>query len=294
MALQSSGPISLNEIHIEAGGTSGTICTINDSDIRGLISKDSGVQMSFNEWYGAGVDMEGFYALTEDQKYWTGSVYAPGQVYKQSASAPVFPEMGATDASNVGDFFAFGYVIAASFAGANRLTSYNLEDNNLNTLTNLSGSPVTASVSEVRAADANRTALGYSAQNDIVADTTGFLNYFSEVFTVFNVANSSKSSYTTLTDHLFSSGTTASISNVSKHDVFILYCYARSSFSTISETSSLLNVSPDDDEAFFDKNSNNDENVCAALVYATADGTLSFSSTATFSTTNFFYVFQIS
>lgn len=243
---------------------------------------------------GAGGDMAGFYTLTEDQKYWTGSVYAPGQVYKQSASAPVFPQMGATDTSNIGDFLAFGYVIAASSFGASRLTSYNLEDNSANTLTNLSGSPVTASVSEARAADANRTGLGYSAQNDISASTSGFSNYFSEVFTVFNVANSSKSSYTTLTAHLFSSGTTASISNVSKHDVFIMYCYARSSFSTISETSSLLNASLDDNVAFFDKNNANDENVCAALVYAESAGTLSFSTTSSFSTTNFFYVFQIS
>ena len=53
MALPLSGPISLNEIHIEAGGTSGTQAGINDSDIRGLISKGSGVQMSFSEWYGA-------------------------------------------------------------------------------------------------------------------------------------------------------------------------------------------------------------------------------------------------
>ena len=53
MALQSSGAISLNEIHIEAGGSTGSNCTINDSDIRGLISKSSGATMSFNEWYGA-------------------------------------------------------------------------------------------------------------------------------------------------------------------------------------------------------------------------------------------------
>lgn len=53
MALQSSGPISLNDIHVEAGGGSGTTATINDSDIRGLIGKGSGVQMSFSEWYGA-------------------------------------------------------------------------------------------------------------------------------------------------------------------------------------------------------------------------------------------------
>lgn len=53
MALQTSGTISLNDIHIEAGGSSGTNASINDVDIRGLISKASGATMSFNEWYGA-------------------------------------------------------------------------------------------------------------------------------------------------------------------------------------------------------------------------------------------------
>jgi len=53
MALQTSGQISLNDIHVEAGGSSGSLCEINDSDIRGLISKSSGAQMSFSEWYGA-------------------------------------------------------------------------------------------------------------------------------------------------------------------------------------------------------------------------------------------------
>tara|TARA_B100001057_G_scaffold96585_1_gene93197 strand:+ start:31 stop:528 length:498 start_codon:yes stop_codon:yes gene_type:complete len=53
MALPSSGAISLNQMHVEAGGSSGTQCSLNDSDIRGLISKGSGSQMSFSEWYGA-------------------------------------------------------------------------------------------------------------------------------------------------------------------------------------------------------------------------------------------------
>lgn len=53
MALQTSGAISLNQIHIEAGGSSGTQASLNDSDIRGLIGKASGAQMSFSEWYGA-------------------------------------------------------------------------------------------------------------------------------------------------------------------------------------------------------------------------------------------------
>lgn len=53
MALTTSGQIDLNAMHVEAGGTSGTECTVNDTDIRGMISKASGAQMGFNEWYGA-------------------------------------------------------------------------------------------------------------------------------------------------------------------------------------------------------------------------------------------------
>ena len=53
MALQSSGAISLNEIHIEAQGSSGTQVSINDADVRDLISKAAGAQNAFSEYYGA-------------------------------------------------------------------------------------------------------------------------------------------------------------------------------------------------------------------------------------------------
>ena len=52
MALPSSGAISLNQMHTEVGGSSGTTASINDSDIRGLANKSSGAQMSFNEFHG--------------------------------------------------------------------------------------------------------------------------------------------------------------------------------------------------------------------------------------------------
>jgi len=298
MALQSSGPISLNEIHIEAGGTSGTICTINDSDIRGLISKASGAQMSFNEWYGAsaGGDMSGFYVLTDEQDFLVGiSTYAPGQVYRQSGSAPSHPQMSSSGATT-GDHIAFGAAFAVNSTGANRLNSYSLERETSpgGALTNFSGSPVTNQGGEARAGYCSfGTNDDHSAVNVISANTTDSLNFFSEIFTVFNVANSSKSSYTTLTGHLYTSGTTASISNVSKHDVFILYFYARGSFTSLSETSEILNAAPGDDEAFFRK-INSNQAVCAALVYAESAGTLSFSTTSSFSITDFFYVFQIS
>jgi len=60
MAIITSGPLSLNAIHIEAGGSSGTSATINDADIRGLtpaagksINTASGSIISFSDLYGA-------------------------------------------------------------------------------------------------------------------------------------------------------------------------------------------------------------------------------------------------
>jgi len=53
MALPSSGAITLSQMHVEVGGGATAQASLNDADIRGLISKSSGAQMSFNEWYGA-------------------------------------------------------------------------------------------------------------------------------------------------------------------------------------------------------------------------------------------------
>lgn len=60
MALQTSGAISLNQIHVEAGGTSGTTVSLNDSDVRGLtaasgytINATSGTMISIGDFYGA-------------------------------------------------------------------------------------------------------------------------------------------------------------------------------------------------------------------------------------------------
>lgn len=51
MPLPGSGAISLNQIHIEAGGSSGTTASMNDADIRDMIGKGSGASNSFNEYY---------------------------------------------------------------------------------------------------------------------------------------------------------------------------------------------------------------------------------------------------
>lgn len=68
MALQTSGVISLNDIHLEAGGTSGTQVSINDADIRDMLDRPSGYQSSFSSFYGA--------ASTVEQVLWTTTLTA--------------------------------------------------------------------------------------------------------------------------------------------------------------------------------------------------------------------------
>ena len=50
MALQSSGQISLNDLHVEAGGSTGTQASMNDTDIRGLVSAAANSQMTFSSF----------------------------------------------------------------------------------------------------------------------------------------------------------------------------------------------------------------------------------------------------
>ena len=73
MALPSSGSISLNQIHIEAGGSSGSLATINDADIRALIGKSDGAAMSFNEWYGASAGI--VVTVTEGSNIFASAAY---------------------------------------------------------------------------------------------------------------------------------------------------------------------------------------------------------------------------
>ena len=62
MALQASGQISLDDLHVEAGGTTGTECSMNDADIRNIISKGDGSQNGLSEYYGQSSAVSGFWA----------------------------------------------------------------------------------------------------------------------------------------------------------------------------------------------------------------------------------------
>lgn len=52
MGLPSTGSISLNEIHIEAGGASGAKASISDPDILSIVGKSAGQTVSFSEFRG--------------------------------------------------------------------------------------------------------------------------------------------------------------------------------------------------------------------------------------------------
>jgi hypothetical protein len=78
--------ISLNDIHIEAGGTTGTTVSINDSDIRGLtaasgytINGTSGTPIDFGDFYGASgiviLDTQTVTVGTIDANQYVGAQY---------------------------------------------------------------------------------------------------------------------------------------------------------------------------------------------------------------------------
>jgi len=69
MALQSSGAISLDDIHVEAGGTTGTAVSINDTDVRDLIDSVAGTAVSFDDYYGASASIWSAQVLTGTSGY---------------------------------------------------------------------------------------------------------------------------------------------------------------------------------------------------------------------------------
>ena len=61
MALATSGALTLDQIHVEAGGTTGTTCSLNDSDIRGLTAASG---RTINSTLGTNIDFADFYGAT--------------------------------------------------------------------------------------------------------------------------------------------------------------------------------------------------------------------------------------
>ena len=86
MALQSSGAISLNDLHIEVGGTSGTTCSLNDPDIRALIDVGDGAGQSIQQYYGK----------SSETSLPTGGSTVNGQVQLKQITASTYISSGGT------------------------------------------------------------------------------------------------------------------------------------------------------------------------------------------------------
>ena len=74
MGTPASGTITLNEVHVEAGGSSGSQCSFNDSDIRLISGSNQNTQFSMSDMYARAADF-GFAGTTGANSQTTSSGY---------------------------------------------------------------------------------------------------------------------------------------------------------------------------------------------------------------------------
>ena len=106
MATPSSGTISLNEMHVEAGGSSGTECSINDADIRLIADKSSGATASWNDYYSRAADYAismttGGTSRSTSDGYVTTTTYYRGYLNSSPSGAD---DIGSLNVSNDPDY----------------------------------------------------------------------------------------------------------------------------------------------------------------------------------------------
>tara|TARA_Y100001937_G_scaffold101071_1_gene138563 strand:+ start:4154 stop:5230 length:1077 start_codon:yes stop_codon:yes gene_type:complete len=92
MALATSGPLSLNDIHVEAGGSTGTICSFQDTDIRGLTPADG---KTINSTLGTPIDISDFYGASSSVDLTSGGT-VNGQAQRQEITASDYISSGGT------------------------------------------------------------------------------------------------------------------------------------------------------------------------------------------------------
>ena len=161
MALATSGALTLDQIHVEAGGSTGTTCSLNDSDIRGLtaaagktINSTLGTSIDFDDFYGASAS-SGVSSATITVGYTTFALYGINYRYRGydstgsssygsiSPSNPVFT--GIMNENYLTRVFVLGVVSPGSFgsipAGNRRIF---VECDDTNTVSNTNSSAFTS------------------------------------------------------------------------------------------------------------------------------------------------------
>ena len=138
MALATSGALTLDQIHVEAGGTTGTTCSLNDSDIRGLnaasgrtINSTLGTNIDFADFYGASgaaADVSTTMTVGGDSSTTTiqyvGTTRIRSRGYDSSGSydsgATSFGSMGSTSFTN---YFGGGTIVELLISGVSFTTA---------------------------------------------------------------------------------------------------------------------------------------------------------------------------
>jgi hypothetical protein len=122
MPVTSSGQVSLDDIHVEAGGTTGTECSLNDSDIRELVfPRSSGAASQFDDFYGTekypttgGQQNTGYNYAGGSLASGTGTLYytmGVGNVYTTTSRTIWVGFVNSTDSQNI------DMIISASSTG---------------------------------------------------------------------------------------------------------------------------------------------------------------------------------
>jgi len=118
MPLPSSGTLSLNQIHVEAGGGSGSQASLNDSDIRSLIGKGSGAENKISDYYGVSSFTQDYstqvgtttnsayylYSTSNTSNLWYFNITSPAVNLRYgidyNSGSPTYSTFGAATSSN--------------------------------------------------------------------------------------------------------------------------------------------------------------------------------------------------
>ena len=117
MGTPASGTITLNEVHVEAGGSSGSQCSFNDSDIRLISGSNQNTQFSMSDMYARAADF-GFAGTTGANSQTTSSGYISITSYQRGFTA------SSTSIDSGGTRGSMTPTSESSYFGGNGITSH--------------------------------------------------------------------------------------------------------------------------------------------------------------------------
>lgn len=176
MALATSGALTLDQIHVEAGGSSGTTASLNDSDIRGLtaasgrtINSTLGTNIDFADFYGAsGIAADVSTTLTVGHSADTDVIDYVGTTRQRQRGFEAGPITGQDNA--VTSFGSLSTTTFSSYFGGNAIARIKVFGTTFDNFTNAISNPYTFQV----ATDTTGVANSNSSFKKVVVGSTTF------------------------------------------------------------------------------------------------------------------------